>query len=202
LLLTPLFYLVMVFIKLESGGPVFFKQKRVGRNLNKFLLIKFRSMTIDKDCEKKQFEPGSRGRVTKFGSFLRKSKIDELPELFNIVRGDMSLVGPRPEVGKYVQLYPDHFKSILKLRPGLSDYASLKYRNEEELLSRQADPELFYIQRILPDKLRLAKMYAQDVDFQSDITIISETMKCLVPFSCRGKTGKKASHALAASLEK
>ena len=177
LILSPLFYFIAFLIKVESAGPVFFKQVRTGKNFKKFRLVKFRSMAVDNDSEKKQFEPGSSNRVTKIGFFLRKTKVDELPELFNILTGDMSIVGPRPEVEKYIEVYPDDFRKILKIQPGLSDYASIKYRNEEEVLAAQSDPEKFYVEKILPDKLLLAGIYSENVTLKTDLTIIVKTIR-------------------------
>ena len=125
LILSPLFFLIIIFIKLDSAGPVFFKQKRIGQYFKAFQLMKFRSMSISKNPSQRDFDPGDIGRVTRVGSFLRKTKLGELPGLFNVINGQMSIVGPRPEVEKYVQAYPEDFMEILKIRPGLSDFASL-----------------------------------------------------------------------------
>jgi lipopolysaccharide/colanic/teichoic acid biosynthesis glycosyltransferase len=145
-----------------------------------FRLIKFRSMTCEKNMAQDQFNPGNICRVTRFGGLLRKTKIDELPELNNVVKGDMSIVGPRPEVIKYVSVNPKDFEAILRVRPGLSDYASIKYRNEENLLACQPDPEYYYVTEILPDKLRMAKLYAENVSLTRDLCIIGETVKSLL----------------------
>jgi lipopolysaccharide/colanic/teichoic acid biosynthesis glycosyltransferase len=162
-ILSPLFILISVLIKIGSPGPIFFFQERMGRGGDKFQLIKFRSMHINPTQEKRGFNPGDDARVTRLGKFIRKTKIDELPELLNVLRGNMSIIGPRPEVEKYVRVYPEDFKVILKIRPGLSDYASIKYRDEETILAGQHDPEQYYLQVILPDKLRLARSYVEDV---------------------------------------
>lgn len=134
-------------------------------------------MTIRKGCAGHQFGPGQNSRITGFGRVLRQTKLDELPELLNILKGDMSIVGPRPEVPKYVNMYPEEFASILHVRPGLSDYASIKYRNEEELLASAPDPEEYYRRVILPDKLRSAQHYTETISFKTDWQIIFETMK-------------------------
>jgi len=183
LVFSPLFYLAIIFIKIDSTGPVFFRQKRIGRHFAPFYLIKFRSMTVLRNPEQGEFDPGDKHRITRAGSFLRKTKLDELPELFNVLNGDMSIVGPRPEVEKYVKVYHEDFKEILKIRPGLSDYASVKYRDEETILANQSDPESYYRQVILPDKINLAKRYIKDISFKTDMQIIGETLKCIV----RGK---------------
>ena len=137
-------------------------------------------MVLTQSEVKGQFEPGDKSRVTRVGSFLRKLKMDELPELFNVLNGDMSIVGPRPEVQEYVRAYPEDFKAILKIRPGLSDYASIKYRDEEEILASQPNPEAYYLHVILPDKLRLAKDYAEEVSFRMDVRVIRETLRSIV----------------------
>jgi len=168
----PIFALVYIFIRLESEGSPFFVQERIGKGMVPFPLIKFRSMRIKKLSEN-QFEPGQNSRITKIGRILRKTKIDELPELLNIFKGEMSIVGPRSEVPQYVQIYPDEFREILKVRPGLSDYASIRYRNEEEILAYQSDPDQYYRNVILPDKLNLAKKYTETISFQADWHIIT-----------------------------
>jgi len=177
LFLGPLFLLIIVLIKLDSPGPAFYFQERVGRGMRPFRLIKFRSMTSLPPTADRQFEPGDVNRVTRVGSLLRKAKLDELPELINIIRGDMSIVGPRPEVPKYVNVFPAEFREILHLRPGLSDFASVKYRNEEEILARHFDPEKCYREIILPDKLQLARRYCEEVSLRTDLRIIGETIR-------------------------
>jgi lipopolysaccharide/colanic/teichoic acid biosynthesis glycosyltransferase len=134
---------------------------------------------MDSAAQSRQFEPGANRRVTRLGAFLRRTKLDEVPELFNVLFGDMSLVGPRPEVEKYIQFYPNDFKEILKVRPGLSDFASVKYRNEEEILAKQADPEEYYIKKILPEKLKLATKYVEEISFRTDLKIIANTLKSI-----------------------
>ena len=180
IILSPLFYIIIVLIIIDSNGPVFFKQKRIGQHCRPFNLIKFRSMDNNKKETSSEFDPGSVSRVTKMGYFLRETKLDELPELINILNGDMSIVGPRPEVEKYVQAYPEDFGVILKIRPGLSDYASIKYHSEEKILASQHNPEQFYLNVILPDKLRLARRYAEEISFSTDLRIIRDTLKSIV----------------------
>ncbi len=174
----PLFTVVYILIRLELEGSPFFIQERIGKGMTLFLLIKFRSMRI-KTLSDNQFEPGQNNRITRIGKILRKTKIDELPELINILKGEMSIIGPRPEVDQYVRIYPDDFREILKVLPGLSDYASVKYRNEEEILACQSDPDEYYRKVILPDKLNLAKKYAENISFQTDWHIIITTVKTL-----------------------
>jgi len=118
--------------------------------------------------------------VTRVGSFLRRTKLDELPEFFNVLNGDMSIVGPRPEVADYVRVYSEDFNQTLKIRPGLSDFSSIKYRNEEAILAGQPDPEAYYLNVILPDKLRLAKLYVKNVSFNTDLQIIIDTIKSIM----------------------
>jgi lipopolysaccharide/colanic/teichoic acid biosynthesis glycosyltransferase len=137
-------------------------------------------MAVFQNQEDRVFEPGDDSRVTRVGSFLRRFKLDELPELFNVLNGDMSIVGPRPEVEKYVLAYRKDFQTALKIRPGLSDLASIKYHDEEAILARQQDPERYYLHVILPDKLRLAKRYLKDLSFKTDMHIIKDTIKSVV----------------------
>ena len=177
LFLSPLFLFLSILICLESKGPPFFVQERIGKGMVPFRLIKFRSMTSDWENSGKEFDPGDSSRVTKLGEILRKTKIDELPELFNVLIGDMSIVGPRPEVASYVEAYPTDFAEVLKIRPGLSDLASIKYRNEEMILKSHINPEKYYRDVILPDKLRLAKHYAEKISLKTDLRIIKNTIR-------------------------
>lgn len=178
-LFSPLFLFIVLLIRLDSPGPAFYIQERIGRGMRPFRLIKFRSMTVRPSSAESQFDPGDSARVTHLGSLLRKTKLDELPELVNIIRGDMSIVGPRPEVPRYVDSYWEEFRRITRIRPGLSDYASIKYRNEEEILARQADPEAYYLRVILPDKLRLARKYTEEISLRTDLGIIWNTLKSI-----------------------
>jgi lipopolysaccharide/colanic/teichoic acid biosynthesis glycosyltransferase len=139
-------------------------------------------MACNENGAKNQFDPGDNCRVTRFGAILRKTKIDELPELFNVVKGDMSIVGPRPEVARYVQLYTEEFRAILIIKPGLSDYASIKYRDEEAILAAQQNPENYYCKVILPDKLSLGKLYVEKLCFNRDLEIIKNTLKIIFDF--------------------
>jgi lipopolysaccharide/colanic/teichoic acid biosynthesis glycosyltransferase len=145
-----------------------------------FRLIKFRSMTRQLSRLRDNFEPGDNSRVTKIGTLLRKTKLDELPELLNVLKGDMSIVGPRPEVKKYVRLYRQDYEEILSVRPGLSDFASIKYRNEEEILAGQSNPEGYYVHEILPDKVRLAKQYVRNISFGTDSWVMRKTLNSLL----------------------
>jgi len=163
----------------SSPGPILFRQRRVGRNGDVFNILKFRTMRVAQDTTN-AITIGRDPRITRVGHFLRQSKIDELPQLVNVLRGDMSLVGPRPEVPHYVELYPDDLRhKILSVRPGITDRASIKYRNEAELLVRQPDPDGYYRSVILPDKLRLAAKYAERVSIREDIRVIVDTLKAV-----------------------
>jgi lipopolysaccharide/colanic/teichoic acid biosynthesis glycosyltransferase len=175
IILLPVFLIVAVLIKCSSKGPVFFLQKRVGKGNRDFSLIKFRTMYQDAD-RKGLLTVGQRDpRITPVGYFLRKYKIDELPQLINVLKGDMSLVGPRPEVRKYVDLYNYEQRQILNFRPGITDLASIKYVNENEILSQAEDPEAYYIQHIMPDKIRLNLEYLRQPTLKKYFSIIFKT---------------------------
>lgn len=174
--LSPFLSVVSLLIKIDSQGSVFFFQKRMGLNGRLFNLIKFRSMIVVHNPQECQFNPGDKSRVTRIGRFIRKTKIDELPELLNVLKGDMSFVGPRPEVLKYRHIYTGEFAPVLSLRPGITDLASIKYRNEEELLNQSQDAEKMYCELILPDKLRLCLKYKEMIGFKTDLKIIFATL--------------------------
>ncbi len=195
LILSPLFFLIILSIKLGSSGSAFFRQKRVGREFRPFQLLKFGSMTVPDDLKQGQFEPGDGSRITRVGSFLRKTKLDELPELYNVFNGDMSIVGPRPEVEKYVRIYVKDFEAVLEIRPGLSDFASIKYRDEESILAKQPDPEKYYIETILPDKLSLATKYAQQISFKTDMRIMRDTIQRIFRNRSRAKAHRGAKNS-------
>ena len=178
LVLSPLLFAICILIRLSMRSPIFFRQQRPGLNSKPFVLLKFRTMTEDRD-EHGNLLPDDK-RLTRLGRFLRRTSLDELPELFNILNGNMSIVGPRPEVEKYIDEYYHDFRRILKIRPGLSDLASIKYRSEEEILAAQSNPEKYYVETILIDKLNLAKVYVENITFKSDVSIILETMKSVL----------------------
>jgi len=180
LLLLPFFAVVAICIKIESSGPVIFSQKRVGRNLKTFSLYKFRTMVIDAHHKGLLITAGGDPRVTKVGKFLRKTKIDELPQLWNVIKGDMSLVGPRPEVEKYVNEYKKDYEEILKVRPGITDIASMTYRDEESFLRDKKNPEEYYIRFLLPEKINLAKEYVKRASLVYDLKLILITLCKLV----------------------
>lgn len=180
LILSPLFLIVAIWIKLDSPGPVFYRQTRVGRNNKDFRLFKFRSMHVGSDKKGLITVGGRDPRVTRSGYWIRKYKLDELPQLINVFKGDMSLVGPRPEVRKYVDLYTPEQLHVLDVRPGITDMASIRYRNENELLEQTADPEQFYRDTVMQDKLRINLEYVSDHSFFKDIKIILMTFKAVV----------------------
>jgi len=182
LLLAPLFAVVAILIKLGSDGPVFFKQERMGRGFRPFFIYKFRTMVRDAQKAGLQITAGGDARVTAIGRMLRKTKIDELPQLINVVKGDMSVVGPRPEVRKYVEYYKQDYEVILSVRPGITDISSLTFRDEESVLKSQNDPEHFYLNALLPEKMRLAKEYILRRSFFYDLKLIFLTFyRILVP---------------------
>jgi lipopolysaccharide/colanic/teichoic acid biosynthesis glycosyltransferase len=155
----PIFLTVGVLIKLTSPGPIFFIQKRIGQFGNPFLIYKFRSMAVKQSSSSLITIGNDDSRITSVGFFIRKYKLDELPQLYNVLLGQMSLVGPRPEVEKYVKLYDEDQKRVLNLKPGITDMASIAYRNENEILSKQSNPEEFYIKNIMPDKIKINLKY-------------------------------------------
>ncbi len=183
LLLGPVFLIVALMIKLDSRGPVFFKQARIGREFRSFFIYKFRTMIADAASRGGTLTVGSDPRITRVGAVLRTTKIDEIPQLINIFKGDMSFVGPRPEVLEFVELFRSDYEEILRVRPGLTDLASLKYRNEAMALAQAEDPHEDYLKRVLPDKIRLAKEYIRRSSFLFDLGLIIKTLVRL--FECR-----------------
>jgi len=179
-LLSPLFFVLAVWIKKESKGPVFYKQKRVGKNGKEFQLFKFRSMRIGSDKLGLLTIGGQDPRITKPGNFIRKFKLDEFPQLINVLIGNMSIVGPRPEVAKYVNLYNEEQLKVLKVKPGITDWASIKFRNENELLARAEKPEEFYISEVMPAKLQMNLLYIEKNNLMVDLKIIWMTLKKIV----------------------
>ena len=176
IILLPFMLIIAIFIKLDSKGPVFFKQIRVTKNGKEFKIFKYRTMRVGSD-KYSQITVGKDGRITKIGSFLRKYKLDEIPQLINVLIGDMSLVGPRPEVPKYVALYTDEQKEILKVRAGITDYASIEFSDENDLLASEKNPEEAYIEKIMPKKIELNKKYLSEISVLTDIKIILLTIK-------------------------
>jgi len=179
LLLLPIFLLIGVLAKLISPGPIFYRQERVGRAGRPFRIIKFRTMQVDADKRGPSITAGGDPRVTSLGRFLRSLKIDELPQLWNVLVGDMSLVGPRPEVPLYVSSYTEEQKQALMVRPGITDPSSIAYRHEEELLAAQANPERYYREVVLPHKLSLNLEYIQNISLKQDLSLLTKTLSCL-----------------------
>lgn len=180
IILLPLLLIIALLIKLESKGPVFYMQTRVGQHNKDFKIFKYRTMFVGSD-KKGLLTLGDRDpRVTKIGFFLRKYKLDELPQLINVLLGSMSFVGPRPEVRKYVDFYSEEDLKVLRLKPGITDFASIEYRDEAELLKTAENPEAFYIETILPEKLKLHKKYVNSQGLWTDFKIILKTIETIV----------------------
>ena len=176
IILLPFMLIIAIFIKFDSKGSIFFKQIRVTKGGREFKILKYRTMRAGSD-KYSQITVGKDERITKIGSFLRKYKLDEIPQLINILIGDMSLVGPRPEVPKYVALYTDEQKEILKVRAGITDYASIEFSDENDLLALEEEPEKAYIEKIMPKKIELNKKYLSETSVLTDIKIILLTIK-------------------------
>lgn len=174
--LGPLFLIIAVLILVTMGRPVLFRQARVGRNERPFTIIKFRSMVRNADRQGPEFTTGGDARITPLGRFLRRTKLDELPQLVNILKGEMSFVGPRPEVARYVKLYNADQRRVLTVRPGLTDPASLAYHNEEEILARFTDTEKGYVEKIMPAKLELNLAYLEKAGLLRDLGLIFKTI--------------------------
>lgn len=174
--LSWLFVIVALWVGLSSKGGVFYRQRRVGRFGKDFTLWKFRSMRVNSDTKGLLTVGGRDSRITKAGVFIRKYKLDELPQLFNVLKGDMSFVGPRPEVRKYVDLYTEEQMRVLSVRPGITSPASIKYRNENDILARENDPEKYYIDVIMQDKLAIGLDYIDHQSMITDIKLIFQTI--------------------------
>lgn len=180
IVLSPLFIILAIWIKLDSKGPIFYKQSRVGQYNKDFLLYKFRSMRVGSD-KKGLITVGNRDpRITRSGYFIRKYKLDEFPQLINVLIGDMSLVGPRPEVRKYVDLYTEEQMHVLDVKPGITDLASIRYRNENEILENAENPDEYYINVVMQDKLKINLEYISNHSFWYDIALIFKTFWAIV----------------------
>lgn len=180
LFLLPIYIIIAILIKIDSNGDILYKQERIGKNGIPFYVLKYRTM-IPNAFSKGALTVGSRDpRVTNIGFYLRKYKLDELPQLFNVFLGEMSFVGPRPEVKKYTDLYNAEQKKVLSVAPGITDYASIKFRNENDLLSESDDPEKLYIDQIMPEKLNLNLKYINDNNVFKDIKIIFNTFYTII----------------------
>ena len=178
--LAPILIVLAIWIKIDSKGPVFYKQVRVGQNGIDFGLFKFRSMVVDADKKGLITVGGRDPRITRSGYFIRKYKLDELPQLINVLVGDMSLVGPRPEVRKYVNLYTDEQQKVLSVKPGITDYASIEYMDENEILGKSSDPEKTYIEEIMPEKIKYNMKYIQNKNVSEYFKIIFLTLLKIV----------------------
>lgn len=180
IILSPMLIIVAICIKLDSKGPVFFKQKRVGKNKRIFEIYKFRTMVTDAEKLGKQITVGNDSRITRVGKFIRKCKLDEFPQLINVLKGEMSLVGPRPEVPRYVELYDEYEEQILLVQPGITDYASIEFRNENEILGNSSNPEETYIEEIMPTKIELNMKYIRNISLIEDIKLILNTILAIL----------------------
>lgn len=179
-LLAPLLLAIALWVRLDSRGPVLFRQERVGRFGKPFQIHKFRTMAVDAPARGLQITVGADPRITRAGRVLRAAKLDELPQLWDVLRGAMSLVGPRPEVPRYVALYPQELRQIvLSVRPGITDLASLQYRDEAALLAGAADPERVYVEQIMPAKLALAARQVREASLAGDLRLIIATLAAL-----------------------
>lgn len=180
LCLSPLFAILAIWIKADSRGPVFYRQVRVGRGNRDFRIFKFRSMRPDSDKGRLITVGGHDPRVTRSGYYIRKYKLDELPQLINVFIGDMSLVGPRPEVRRYVNMYSPEQMRVLDVRPGITSLASIRYRNENEILAASDDPDRTYIEKVMPDKLAIDLEYVADASLINDIRLIFSTFREII----------------------
>jgi lipopolysaccharide/colanic/teichoic acid biosynthesis glycosyltransferase len=176
IILCPFFFIIGLIIKIESVGPIFFIQERIGKDFKPFWLYKFRTMYNDTDNQRFITIGNRDPRITRVGLYLRRFKIDELPQLLNVIKGEMSIVGPRPEVRKYVDLYSEEQRSVLKVIPGITDYASIIFRNEHEMLAKVEDPDNYYIKVIMPKKLKLSIKYIQEKSIKLYFKLILMTV--------------------------
>ncbi len=175
ILLFPLFLVISILIALEGGGSILFFQERVGFLGKRFQMLKFRTMVVNAESVGGQLTIGKDPRITRVGRWLRKTKLDELPQLLNVLKGEMSLVGPRPEVPRYVNLYTAEQQAVLQMIPGITDPASVKYRNENEVLAQSLNPEKTYIEKIMPEKIDINLRYAAHKSIFSDFMIVLKT---------------------------
>ena len=180
IILMPFFIIIALLIIIDDGFPIMYRQTRVGKNGNFFKILKFRTMKKNADAFGKLTIGDKDPRITKIGYVLRKYKIDELPQLWNILKGEMSFIGPRPEVPEYVAFYDTKQRDVLKVRPGLSDYASLDYINENEILSKYSTPEEAYINIVMPQKLQLSLKYIHDMSLKTDFNITIKTIAKII----------------------
>ncbi|HCT94569.1 MAG: hypothetical protein A2X19_06850 [Bacteroidetes bacterium GWE2_39_28] len=180
IIFLPIMLFISIFVMIFMPGPILFIQKRVGKGGEEFRLLKFRTMLVKPKESNDGFDAGDVSRVTSLGSILRKTKLDEIPQLFNVIKGDMSIVGPRPEVKKWTEVYPEKWKIVLTVKPGITDNASIHFRNEEEILASASNPEETYKNDILPVKLDYYINYVNNHSFWGDIAIIFKTLKQII----------------------
>jgi len=180
IIISPLLLVVALIVKVGSAGPIIYHQQRIGRSFHPFMIYKFRTMRPGSDADGNTCTVKGDARITPIGRLLRKTKLDELPQLFNVLIGDMSLVGPRPEVAQYVEMFKEDYKTVLSVRPGITDYAAIEYRNEEAILARYSNPQEAYAKEILPAKIALYKKYIAEQSFLTDLRIILRTLGKLV----------------------
>lgn len=180
IILLPLFMIICLIIKADSKGGCFFIQERIGKGGKPFGILKFRTMRCGADADGLLTIGTHDRRITRVGSFLRKTKIDELPQLWNVLKGEMSIVGPRPEVEKYVLLYTEEQRRVLSVRPGITDYASIEYVNENEVLSQASDPDRAYIEKVMPHKIKLSMRYLEHYCVSEYLKIIFLTLKKII----------------------
>ena len=178
-ILFPILLLIALWIKLSSKGPLFYTQKRVGKDFKEFDIYKFRSMVVDADKIGPSVTSGDDPRITEVGKFIRKTKIDELPQLLNVLQGDMSFVGPRPEVMKFVDKKRDAYIKVLSVRPGITDNAAIEFRDEETIMNSYEDKEKAYLEIILPQKIKLYYNYIDNISFTNDIKLLLQTLKVI-----------------------
>ena len=176
----PVLLLIALAIKIDDPGPVFYRQVRVGKDGKEFRIFKFRTMVVDADKKGLAITVGCDNRITRMGRILRKTKLDELAQLINVFIGEMSFVGPRPEVPKYVNMYTPYQRQVLLVRPGITDYASIAYRNENDMLEGAQDPERMYIDVIMPDKIELNMKYLREISPAADIRLILSTIIAVI----------------------
>ena len=180
-LLAPLLLFIAVWVRLDSPGPVLFRQQRVGLGGRIFKVLKFRTMVVDAESRGPQITVGADRRITNSGRLLREYKLDELPQLFNVLKGEMSLVGPRPEVPRYVSLYPEETRRVvLSVQPGITDPASIRFMNENALLAKVPDPEIYYVEKLLPEKLAVYQDYVVNRSLIKDLLVIWHTLVNIV----------------------
>jgi len=178
--LWPLFLLIALAIICDDPGPVFYRQVRIGRGGKPFRIFKFRTMVVGAEKKGLSITVGHDSRITRVGAFLRRTKLDELAQLLNVLAGQMSFVGPRPEVPRYVDMYTPYQRQVLLVRPGITDYASIAYRNENELLAGADDPERLYVETVMPDKIELNMKYLREISPLADLRLILKTIVAVV----------------------